>query len=175
MTESNTSASYLPLRLSIWMDCQFRTSLFRAQEPKASMTYCDHTLSGIRRPSVRPSIVRRPSVRLFTFSTFLSRTAWWILLKLGMDEVLMVHYKCCCFFDQMRPGADPGRGKIWSKGGPVLYKTFFFRPEGYSNKPIAKQVSRSIWEEVLLFLVSFGIQIFDAFWRLFGLCHFGVC
>ena len=32
--------------------------LFRAQEPKAPVTYCDHALSG-----VRPS-----SVKLFTFS-----------------------------------------------------------------------------------------------------------
>ena len=31
-------------------------SLFRAQEPKAPVTYCDHALSGVRRPSV----VRRP-------------------------------------------------------------------------------------------------------------------
>ena len=39
-------------------------AIFRAQEPKAPVTYCDHT-SG-----VRPSSVRRPSsVKLFTFST----------------------------------------------------------------------------------------------------------
>ena len=39
--------------------------IFRAQEPKAPVTYCDHALSG-----VRPSSVRRPSsVKLFTFST----------------------------------------------------------------------------------------------------------
>ena len=29
--------------------------LFRAQEPKAPVTYCDHAL-----PGVRPSVVRRP-------------------------------------------------------------------------------------------------------------------
>ena len=39
--------------------------LVRAQEPKAPVTYCDHALSGVRRPSV----VRPSSVRLFTFST----------------------------------------------------------------------------------------------------------
>ena len=32
--------------------------IFRAQEPKAPVTYCDHALSGVRRPS---SVVRRPS------------------------------------------------------------------------------------------------------------------
>ena len=31
-------------------------AIFRAQEPKAPVTYCDHALSGVRRPSV----VRRP-------------------------------------------------------------------------------------------------------------------
>ena len=48
-------------------------SVFRAQEPKAPVTYCDHALSGVRRPSsvvCRPSsVVRLSSVRLFTFST----------------------------------------------------------------------------------------------------------
>ena len=29
--------------------------IFRAQEPKAPVTYCDHALSGVRRPS---SVVR---------------------------------------------------------------------------------------------------------------------
>ena len=39
--------------------------LFRAQEPKAPVTYCDHVLSGVR----LLSSVRRPSVRQFTLST----------------------------------------------------------------------------------------------------------
>ena len=47
---------------------QYRLQFFRAQEPKAPVTYCDHALSGVR-PSVRPSSVRPSSVRLFTFST----------------------------------------------------------------------------------------------------------
>ena len=66
------------------------------------------------------------------------------------------------FFGQIRPGADPGRGKNRSRGSPSS-GNFFFRPEGYSNKPNAKQWSRNMWEEVLLFLVPFRIQIFDAF------------
>ena len=34
---------------------------FRAQEPKAPVTYCDHALSGVRPSVVRPSsVVRRP-------------------------------------------------------------------------------------------------------------------
>ena len=41
------------------------------------------------------------------------------------------------FFGQIRPGADPGRGKNRSGGGPLLQETSSFRPEGYSNKPNA--------------------------------------
>ena len=29
---------------------------------------------------------------------FLSRTSRWIFMKLGVDEVLMMFYKCCCLF-----------------------------------------------------------------------------
>ena len=33
-------------------------------------------------------------------------------------------------------GVDPGRGKIGHQGGgSPSSKNFFFRPEGYSNKP----------------------------------------
>ena len=40
------------------------------------------------------------------------------------------------FFGQIRPGADPGRAKIGHGGSPSS-KNFFFRLEGYSNKPNA--------------------------------------
>ena len=43
---------------------------------------------------------------------FFSRTAGWILMKLGRDEVLMVPYKCVVVF---RP--DPPRGG--SRAGPI--------------------------------------------------------
>ena len=51
-------------QLSLIRDLSLITSIFRAQEPNAPVTYCDHALSGVRPSSVRPS-----SVRLFTFST----------------------------------------------------------------------------------------------------------
>ena len=41
-------------------------------------------------------------------------------------------------FGQINPGLDPGRGKIRLWGSPSL-KNFFFRLEGYSNKPNAQQ------------------------------------
>ena len=69
---------------------------FRAQEPKAPVTYCDHALSGVRRPS---SVVRRPSsvvcrlssVRLFTFSTSSPEPLdgfWWNLVWMKYSRSL---------------------------------------------------------------------------------------
>ena len=101
---------------------------FRAQEPKAPVTYCDHALSGVRRPSVV-----RKTIYIFNF---FSRTAWWILMKLGMDEVLKVPYKCCCFSARSVQGRIQGGAKIGHGGSPSS-GNFFFRPEGYSNKPNA--------------------------------------
>ena len=55
------------------------------------------------------------------------RTDLWIF----MIQVLLL-------FGQIRPGADPGRGKNMSQGGggggSPSSMNFFFRPEGYSNK-----------------------------------------
>ena len=92
-----------------------------------------HRPSSVRPSSVRPSVVRRPSVNFHIFN-FFSRTAWWILMKLGRDEVLMVPYKCCCFSDRSAQGRIQGGAKIGHRGSPSS-RIFFFRPEGYSNKP----------------------------------------
>ena len=89
---------------------------------------------GHRPSSVRPSsVVVRPSVN-FHILNFFSRTAWWILMKLGRDLVLMVPYKCCCFSDRSAKGRIQGGAKIGHGGSPSS-RIFFFRPEGYSNKP----------------------------------------
>ena len=125
--------------------------IFRTQEPKAPVTYWDHALS-VRRPS---------SVRLFTFSTaspepldgFLWNLVWMKYSRFLSSVVVFCH---------IPQGRIQDGTKIDHRGSPSS-KNFFFRPEGYSNKPNAKLWSRSICEEVLLFLVSFGSQIFDAF------------
>ena len=73
------------------------------------------------RPSVRRR--RRPSsVVNFHIFDFFSRTAWWILMKLGMYEVLMVPYKCCCFSARSALGWNQSGAKI-SHGGPHLQET----------------------------------------------------
>ena len=68
------------------------SAIFSSPEPKAQVSYC-HSAPSVVRPSVRPS---SSSVNFHIFN-FFSRTAWWILMKLGMHEVLMVPYKCSCF------------------------------------------------------------------------------
>ena len=89
----------------------------------------------VHRPSsVCPSVVR-PSVNFHIFN-FFSRTAQWILMKLGRDEVLMVPYKCCCFSARSAQGRIQGGAKL-GHGGSSSSRIFFFRPKGYSDKPNA--------------------------------------
>ena len=102
--------------------------LFSAQEPKAPVTYCDHALSGVRRPSVRPLDNLHFQLLLQNRSIDFDET-WYGWSTQGPLQVLL-------FFGQIRPGADPGRGQNRSRGSPFS-KNFFFRPEGYSNKPNA--------------------------------------
>ena len=78
-----------------------------------------------RPSSVRPSVVvvQRPSSSLnFHIFDFFSRTARWILIKLGRDEVLMVPYKCCCFSARSDQGWIQGGPKIGHEG-PLLQET----------------------------------------------------
>ena len=55
------------------------TLLFRAQEPKAPVTYCDHALSGVRLSSVR-------SIYIFNF---FSRTLVWIKHSRSLTSVVV--------------------------------------------------------------------------------------
>ena len=104
---------------SLW----FVSLFFSSPEPKAQVSYC-HSAPSVVRPSV---VVRRPSSSSssssvnFHIFNFFSRTAWWILMKLGMHEVLGP-LQVLLFFGQIRPGADPGRGKNRSRGVPFFKK-----------------------------------------------------
>ena len=71
---------------------------------------------------------RRPAVvclQIFHISSF-SRTAWWVLMKIGRDEVLMIPYKCCGF------SASPGRCQ--NRSGGVPSSKNFLRLVGYNKK-----------------------------------------
>ena len=99
-------------------------TLIRAQEPKAPVTYCDHALSGVRRPLDYLHFRLLLQNHLMDFDE-----TWYGWSTQGPLQVLL-------FFNQIRPGEDPGRGKNRSRGSPSS-GNFFFRPEGYSNKPNA--------------------------------------
>ena len=121
----------------------------------------------------RPSSVRPSSVvvvrKLFKFSTSSPEPLdrfWWNLVGMKYSWSLT----SVVVFRPDPPGADPGRGQNRSLGSPSS-TNFFFRPEDYSDKPNGWQWSRSMWEEVLLLLVPFRSQIFDAFLTSFGLRH----
>ena len=57
-------------------------------------------------------------------------------MKLGRYEVLMVPYKCCCFSARSAQGRIQGGAKIGHPGF-LSSANFFFRLEGYRNKPNA--------------------------------------
>ena len=70
---------------------------FSAPEPKAKVHYCDHVLSVVRRPSVRPSSVR-PSSLTFHIFDFSSETTERNLRKLYRKVDLNVLYQVCVFW-----------------------------------------------------------------------------
>ena len=124
-----------------------------------------------RPSSVRPSVVRRRPASVVVVRKL---SHFQLLLQnrlMDFDETLYAWstrgpLQVLLFFGHIRPGADPGRGKIRSRRSSSS-RNFFFRPEGYSDKLNAQQWPRSMWEEVLLFLVPFRSQIFDAFFTSF--------
>ena len=86
------------------------TSFIRAQEPKAPVTYCDHALSVVRRPLDYLHFQLLLQNRLIDFDE-----TWYGWSTQGPLQVLL-------FFGQIRPGADPGRGKNRSRGVPFFRK-----------------------------------------------------
>ena len=111
---------------------------------------------------VRPSVVR--PLDYLHFQLLLQNRlmdfdeSWYGWSTQGPLQVLL-------FFGQIRPGVDPGRGQNRSFGGPLLQRT-----SSSERKATASNQMHSSDLEVfgkkccyLIFLVSFGSQIFDAF------------
>ena len=129
-----------------------------------------HRPSSVR-PSVRPSsVVRRPSVNFHIFN-FFSRTAWWILMKLGRDEVLMVPYKCCCFSDRSAQGRIQGGAKIGHGGSPSSRN--FDRKATATNR-MDRNDLEACGKKCCYFWFHSEVKFLTRFWRLFGLSHFGI-
>ena len=147
--------------------------VFSSPEPKARVSYC-HSAPSVVRPSV--VVRRRPSSsvrKLFTFSTSSPKPLdgfWWNLV--GMK------YSCSLTSVVVfRPDPSRGGSRAGAKighGGPLLQETSSSDRKATATNQMDSNDSRSMWEEVLLSLVPFRSQIFDAFWRLFGLRHFAL-
>ena len=98
-------------------------------------------------------------------------------MKLSRNEVVMAPYMHECVSARSAQGRIQGRAKIGHRGVPFK-KTSYSDWKATATNRINSNVSRSMQEEVLLFLVPFKSQVLNAFSthfrRLFGLTHFGV-
>ena len=132
--------------------------------------------SVVRRPS---SVVRRPSSVVRRLSSvcrpldyyifdFFSRTAWWILMKLGMDEVLKVPYKCCCFSARSVQGRIQGGAKI-GHGGPLLQETSSSDWKATATNRMHSSDLEACGKKCCYFWFHSEVKFLTRFWRLFGL------
>ena len=133
-------------------EIRVKVSIFSLPEPKALVSYC-HSAPSVVRPSVCLSVCPSSVRKLFIFSTSSPEPLdgfWWNLvgMKYSWSQQVLL------FFGQIRPGRIQGGAKIGHRGSPS--RNFFFRSDGYSDKPNASQ-----W--ALLFLGPSWSQIFDAF------------
>ena len=144
-------------------------SLFSSPKPKAQVSYC-HSAPSVVRPSVR-----RPSSSVnFHIFDFFSRTAWWILMKLGMHEVLMVPYKCCCFSARSAQGRIQGGAKI-GHGGPLLQETSSSSDQkATATNRMHSNDLEACGKKCCYFWFHSEVKFLTRFWRLFGLSHFAL-
>ena len=117
-------------------------------------------------------IAHRPSVNFHIFD-FFSRTTWWILMKLGRDEVLMVPYKCCCFSVRSAQGRIQGGAKI-CHGGPLLQETSSSDQKATATNRMHSNDLEACGKKCCYFSFHSEVKFLMRFWRLFGLGHFAL-
>ena len=120
-----------------------------------------------------PSIVCPPSVNFHIFN-FFSRTAWWILMKLGIDEVLMVPYKCCCFSARSPQGRIQGGAKIGHGVDPLLQETFSSDRKATATNQMHSNDLEACGKKCCYFWFHSKVKFLTRFWRFSGLSHFCV-
>ena len=144
---------------------QIVVQIFRAQEPKAPVTYCDHALSG-----VRPSVRRPSSVRLFTFSTSSPEPLdglWWNL-------VWMMYSRSFTSVVVFRPGSVKGRiqgGAKIGHGGPPLQETSSSDRKATATNRMHSSDLETCGKKCCYFWFHSEVKFLTRFWRLFGLCQ----
>ena len=121
---------------------------------------------------VRLSSVCRPSsVRLFTFSTSSPEPLDGFLMKLGIDEVLKVPYKCCCFSARSVQGRIQGGAKI-GHGGPLQETSSYDRKATATNRMHSIDLE-TCGKKCCYFWFHSEVKFLTRFWRLFG--HSQIC
>ena len=121
----------------------------------------------------RPSSVRPSSSVNFHIFNFFSRTAWWILMKLGMHEVLMVPYKCCCFSARSAQGRIQGGAKIGHRG-PLLQETSSSDQKATATNRMHSNDLEACGKKCCYFWFHSEVKFLTRFWRLFGLSYFAL-
>ena len=80
------------------------------------------------------------------------------------------------FFGQIRPGADPGRGKNRSRGGggggPLLLETSFSDWKATATNQMHSNDLESCGKKCCYFLFHSEVKFLTRFQRFFGLSHF---
>ena len=130
-----------------WFIWQTYFSIFRAQEPKAPVTYCDHVLSGVCCPSVRCPLDSLHfqlllQNRLMDFD------------ETGIDEVLMVPYKCCCFSARCIQGG----------GGSLLQRTSPSDLKATASNRMHSSDLESCGKKCCYFLFHSEVKFLTCFW-----------
>ena len=129
------------------------------------MSYCHSAPSVVRPSSVVVVVVRL--AQTFHIFDFFSRTAWWILMKLGRDEVLMVPYKCCCFSARSAQGWIQGGAKI-GHGGPLLQETSSSDWKATATNQMDSNDLEACGKKCCYFWFHSEVKFLTRFWRLFG-------
>ena len=83
-------------------------------------------------------------------------------MKLGMDEVLKVPYKCCCFSARLVQGRIQGEAKI-GHGGPLLQET----SSSDQKATATNRMHSSDLETCGRSVVIFGSILKSNFWPIF--------
>ena len=144
--------------------------IFRAQEQKAPVTYCDHALS-VCRPSVRPSVCRRPLDNLHFRLLLQNRLmdfdeTWYGWSTQGPLQVLL-------FSARSNKGRGEGGTKI-GNGGPLLQRTSSSDRKTTATNRMHSSALEAFGKKCSSFWFHSEVKFLTRFWRLFGLSRFGV-
>ena len=78
------------------------------------------------------------------------------------------------FFGQIRPGADPGRGKNRSRGGPLLQETSSSDQKATTTNRMHSNDLEACGKKCCYFWFHSEVKFLTPFWSLFGLSHFAL-